>query len=111
MWLPCGSIGRRFLDIPIDEAVQANNRLFFIKLCSKVFNLHPKRLKTHGLPRIPTHRVGQGGGGGSDIPVYSKKIRHNTLKYPKFIQIIPKIILRYTLYLKFKESDIPDTRI
>ena len=85
MWLPCGSIGRRFLDIPIDEAVQANNRLFFIKLCSKVFNLHPKRLKTHGLPRIPTHTVGQGG--GVVVYQYTKKkfatIPSNTLNSSK----------------------------
>ena len=35
-------------------------------------------------------------------------------KYPKIPKIhpnIPKIIPRYTLYLKFKESDIPNTRI
>ena len=29
--------------------------------------------------------------GGSDIPVYPKKIRQNTPKYPKFIQIYPKL--------------------
>ena len=33
-------------------------------------------------------RVGQGGSG---IPVYPKKIRQNTQKYPKFIQIYPKL--------------------
>ena len=70
-------MGRRFLDIPIDEAVQANNRLFFIKLCSKVFNLHPKRLKTHGLPRIPTHRVGQG-----ELVVYQYTQNTSLLKIP-----------------------------
>ena len=42
---------------------------------------------------------------GSGIPVYPKKIRQNTPKYPKFIQIYPN------LYLEFKESDIPNTRI
>ena len=31
------------------------------------------------------------GGGGSGIPVYPKKIHQNTLKYPKFIQIYPKL--------------------
>ena len=38
----------------------------------------------------------------------------NSPKYPKITKIhpnIPKIIPRYTLYLKFKESDIPNTRI
>ena len=39
--------------------------------------------------------------GGSGIPVYPKKIHPN----------IPKIIPRYTLYSKFKESDVPNTRI
>ena len=29
--------------------------------------------------------------GGSGIPVYPKKIRQNTPKYPKFIQIYPKL--------------------
>ena len=29
--------------------------------------------------------------GGSDIPVHLKKIRQNTQKYPKFIQIYPKL--------------------
>ena len=29
--------------------------------------------------------------GGSGIPVYPKKIRQNTQKYPKFIQIYPGI--------------------
>ena len=28
---------------------------------------------------------------GSGIPVYPKKIRQNTQKYPKFIQIYPKL--------------------
>ena len=46
-------------------------------------------------------RVGQGGSG---IPVHPKQIRQNT-------QNSSKIIPRYTLYLKFKESDILNTRI
>ena len=49
--------------------------------------------------------------GGSGIPVYPKK---NSQKYPKIPKIhlnIPKIMPRYTLYLKFQESDIPNTRI
>ena len=40
--------------------------------------------------------------GGSVIPVYQKKIRQ---KYPKLMEAL------YTVYLKFKESDIPNTRI
>ena len=32
-----------------------------------------------------------GGGGGSGIPVYLKKIRQNTQKYPEFIRIYPKL--------------------
>ena len=47
-------------------------------------------------------KVGQGGSG---IPVYPKKIRQNTQKYPKYMEAL------YTVYLKFKESDIPNTRI
>ena len=37
------------------------------------------------------YRVGRGGGGGSGIPEYQKKIHQNTPKYPKFIQIYPKL--------------------
>ena len=36
-------------------------------------------------------RPGGAGGGGSGIPVYPKKIRQNTQKYPKFIQIYQKL--------------------
>ena len=36
-------------------------------------------------------RVGQGGEGGSGIPVYPKNIRQNTQKHPKFIQIYAKL--------------------
>ena len=51
-------------------------------------------------------------GGGSGIPIYPKKNRQNTPKYPKFLQIYPKIIEALnTLYLKFKESDILNTHI
>ena len=32
-----------------------------------------------------------GGGGGSGIPVYPKKTRQNTPKYPKVIQVYPGI--------------------
>ena len=50
--------------------------------------------------------------GGSGIPIYPKKNRQNTPKYPKFLQIYPKIIEALnTLYLKFKESDILNTHI
>ena len=53
-------------------------------------------------------RVGQAGQWYTSIP------EKNSPKYPKTPKIhpnIPKIIPRYTLYLKFKESDIPNTRI
>ena len=36
-------------------------------------------------------RPGGLGVGGSGLPVYPKKIRQNTQKYPKFIQIYPKL--------------------
>ena len=43
--------------------------------------------------QTPVHCSGSArvGGGGSGIPVYLKKIRQNTQKYPKFIQIYPKL--------------------
>ena len=68
----------------------------------------PNALLTTEIP--PCYRVGRGGG-GSGIPVYPKK---NSPKYPKIPKIhpnIPKIIPRYNLYLKSKETDIPNTRI
>ena len=43
------------------------------------------------LRNTPPKFQGWPGGGGSGIPVYSKKIRQNTQKYPKFIQIYPKL--------------------
>ena len=53
---------------------------------------------------------GGGGGGGSGIPVYPKK---NSPNYPQIPKIHPtqNYTQVYTLYLKFKESDIPSTRI
>ena len=48
---------------------------------SSVHNIR-NRVKLQGRP---------GGGGGSGIPVYQKKIHQNTPKYPKFIQIYPKL--------------------
>ena len=42
--------------------------------------------------------------GGSGIPVYPQKIRRNTQKYPKFIQIYPKLMeALYTVYLNSKK--------
>ena len=55
----------------------------------------------------------RGGGGRKGVVAYQYAWK-NSPKYPKIPQIhpnIPKIIPRYTLYLKFKESDIPHTRI
>ena len=50
--------------------------------------------------------------GGSVIPIYTKKNRQNTQKYPKFIQMYVKLMeALYTVYLKFKESDKPNTRL
>ena len=63
--------------------------------------------KTLIITRI-SGRVGQGGLWYTSIP------EKNSPKYPKIPKIhphIPKIIPRYTLYLKFKESDVPNTRI
>ena len=37
--------------------------------------------------------------------------RKKFVKIPKIHPNTPKIIPTYTLYLKFKESDIPNTRI
>ena len=47
-----------------------------------------------------------GGGGGIGIPIYPKKNRQNTPKYPKFLQIYPKIIESLnTLYPKLEVSE------
>ena len=49
---------------------------------------------------------GGGGGGGSGIPIYPKKNRQNTPKYPKFLQIYPKVIEALnTLYQKLDVSE------
>ena len=61
------------------------------------------------------NKTGSAGGGGSGIPGYPKKIRQNTQKYPKLIQIYPKLIeALYTVYLELvvsEASHIPNTRI
>ena len=44
---------------------------------------------------------GRGGGGGSGIPVYPNNICQNTQKFPKFLQMYPKLIeALYTVYPK-----------
>ena len=53
----------------------------------------------------PVIRVGQGG-----VVVY-QYTRKKFAKIPKIHPNIPKIKGRYTLYLKFQLSDIPNTRI
>ena len=53
---------------------------------------------------------GRPGGEGGGVVVY-QYIRKTFAKIPKIHSNIRKIIPRYTLYLKFKESDIPNTRI
>ena len=50
----------------------------------------------------------QGWPGGVVVYQYTRK---KFAKIPKIHPNIPKIKGRYTLYLKFKESDIPNTRI
>ena len=59
---------------------------FFDSFLFHVNDLSWPLASEHGL-----NRVGRGGGGVSGIPVYRKKIRQNTQKYPKFIQIYPGI--------------------
>ena len=49
--------------------------------------------------------------GGVVVYQYTPKNLPKYWKIPKIHPNIPKIIPRYTLYLKFKESDIPNTRI
>ena len=63
--------------------------------------------------RTIVRSVNQGRPGGVVEYQYTrKKNRQNTPKYPKFLQIYPKIIEALnTLYLKFKESDILNTHI
>ena len=54
------------------------------------------------------------GGGGAGVVVYQyaskkfAKIPQNTQNSPKYTQNYTQV---YILYLKFKESDIPNTRI
>ena len=69
----------------------------------------------YGQAAVLPYQVPGSASGGSGIPVYPKKIRQKTQKYPKFIQIYPKLIeALYTVYLKLvvsEASDIPNTRI
>ena len=61
------------------------NYLFWDKEC-----LDSKISKNRNVFK-PHNQGQQGGGGGSGIPVYPKKILQNTPKYPKCIQIYPKL--------------------
>ena len=46
------------------------------------------------------------------LVVENQYTRKNSPKYPNFIQVYPKLMeALYNVYLKFKESDIPNTRI
>ena len=54
--------------------------------------------------------VNTGQGRPLGVVVYQYTLK-KFAKIPKIHPDIPKIIPRYTLYLKFKESDIPNTRI
>ena len=69
--------------------------------------------KLHRLQNAAARLVSNQGRPGR-VVVYQytrKKNRQNTPKIPKIHPKIPQIIPRYTLHLKFKESDIPNTRI
>ena len=60
----------------------------------------------HDLWRVNTDWTGSAGGGGGEW--YTSIPEKNSPKYPKIPKIhpnIPRYIFRYTLYLKFKESD------
>ena len=61
------------------------NYLFWDKEC-----LDSKISKNQNVFK-PNNQGQQGGRGGNGIPVYPKKIRQNTQKYPKCIQIYPKL--------------------
>ena len=54
------------------------------------------------------HDSRSAGGGGVVVYQYTRK---KFVKIPKIHPNITKIIPTYTLYLKFKEGDIPNTRI
>ena len=55
-----------------------------------------------------TYHIQSHGGFSSNLCIPEK----NSPKYPKFIQIYPKLMeALYTVYLKFKESAIPNTSI
>ena len=58
---------------------------------TKCTELHLKRLCGISLSYCYLYLSGSARG-GSGIAVYPKKIRQNTQKYPKFIQIYPKLM-------------------
>ena len=61
-----------------------------------------------GDPQQAWSIINQGRPGGVVVYQYTRK---KFTKIPKIHPNIPKIMPRYTLYLKFKKSDIPNTRI
>ena len=100
--------GLSALYIYISKLIYAGKLLhLFRKLFKKqIFSCIPLRrrffVRQLGLTRLS--------GSARGVVVY-QYTRKKFAKIPKIHPNIPKIIPRYTLYLKFKESDIPHTRI
>ena len=69
--------------------------LNILKTCLLCISLYTVLRETNynilSLCKPATTTQGRPGGAGSGIPVYPKKIRQNTQKYPKFIQIYLKL--------------------
>ena len=71
-----------------------------------ISSLHDEIYESSAIMAKSGSARGGGGGGGSGIPIYPKKNRQNTPKYPKFLQIYQKIIEALnTLYPKSEVSE------
>ena len=78
----------------------------FLKNINNKTNKETKQKRKNKRERKHEKRTGSAGGGGIVVYQYTPK---KFAKIPKNHPNIPKIIPRYTLHLKFKESDIPNT--
>ena len=104
----CNHFSRTFQGPPTRNII---SQIIVQKCTLPVYSNKTFRLELFASPASPhcsVHWSGSARGGGVVVYQYTRK---KFAKIPQIHSNIPKIIPKYTLYLKFKESDMPNTRI
>ena len=110
----CNHFSRTFQGQPTRNII---SQIIVQKCTLPVYSNKTFRLELFASPTSPhcsVHWSGSARGGrGSGIPVYPKKIHQNTQKYPKFIQIYPKLYpsILYTWNSKKVICRIPEFKL